>query len=183
MSKPERELSRGEWASWLKMVARTSLAERLPPTHEPSGTSPAEYASELLAELRNVASNFQARPNADVIAEVREFRRWVEDCLKRSRRTILAEASTDPEVIDFARPPNPFDPIDDVASTTTPREYLQQMGWDQPKPVVTLDDDDLASTVTLQEYLEELGWSQPGPASTSNNAQRDPMWDEFLDGL
>jgi hypothetical protein len=153
MGKPERELSRSEWASWLKMVARTSLADRLPPTHEPSGMSPADYASALLEELRNVASDLQARPSADVIAEVRESRRWVEARLKVSRRTILEEGFTDRDVADFANRTNSFDHVDDVTPTM------------------------------VSEYLQEMGWSQPGPASTSKNDLRDPMWDEFLDGL
>jgi hypothetical protein len=155
MSKLQREHSRGELRSWLKLFQRTNLAERLPPTHEPSGMSPAGYANSLLAKFGTGLNDPQARPDSEAAAETREFRRWVDDRLKKNRRTILGE-TTDPDVVDYARPTNPFEQ-DSVPQATTVREFLREMGWDQPDP-------------------------EPDPASTPTDSRYDPMWDEFLDG-
>jgi hypothetical protein len=114
--------------------------------------SPAGYANRLLAKFGNAPTDPQARPDSEAVAETREFCRWVDDRLKTNRQAILREA-TDPDVVDFARPVNPFEQNEDVPQATT-----------------------------LHEYLREMGWDRPHPASTSTDSRYDPMWDQFLDG-
>ena len=139
MAKSERESSRGELRSWLIQFTRTNLADRLPPTHEPSGMSPFEYAKSLLAKFGTFMNDPQARPDSETVDETREFRRWVDDRLKKNRQMMLGEAPTDPDVVDFARTSNPFEPCEDTPQATTVHEYLREMGWDQPDPVNDVD--------------------------------------------
>jgi hypothetical protein len=101
MSKPENGLSRGQAQVWLKWVAESGVLDKLPPTYDDDGPScdPASYARYLLAALRD--PDFIGRPVADVLADVRRFRAWVERRQKQARQIILSERLDDAPIDDL----------------------------------------------------------------------------------
>ena len=93
MPRPEPDETRGQLRAWLRMAARSTMLDRVPPGYEPdgpgSGGPTREYARHLLAQLQ--AAEAGGRPPEEVVAEVRAFRAWVDARQRTSRRLILAE--------------------------------------------------------------------------------------------
>ena len=96
MSKPEPKLTRGQLRVWLKWVLQSGVLDRLPPQFDAEGTSrpsaPEEIARRLLARLQD--PELSGRTLAPVVAEVRQFRDWVQARQKLTRQIILSELVT-----------------------------------------------------------------------------------------
>ncbi len=103
-------MERSELRGWLRRAIRFGLLAKLPPEFDPFGdgaTLPtADYAELLLASLRDP----NRRPIAEIVAEVRSFRGWVEAQLRATRRTLMAEARIERIDLDRLAPPRRTEP-------------------------------------------------------------------------
>jgi hypothetical protein len=96
MASTEPSATRGQLRAWLKTAIKSGMLDRLPPYFEPEGgvrRDAFDHAHALLIELQELDS--AARPPGEILTEVKAFRAWVDDRLRRSRRIILAEGSTE----------------------------------------------------------------------------------------
>jgi hypothetical protein len=132
MASTEPSATRGQLRAWLKTAIKSGMLDRLPPYFEPEGgvrRDVLDHAHALLIELQERDS--ATRPPGEVLAEVRRFRAWVDDRLRRSRRIILAEGSVEemevPRPVREVRRPAPAPP---AQRSPEPRPELDPM-WDR----------------------------------------------------
>jgi hypothetical protein len=97
MKKSAWRLTRGQWRVWLHGLIISGALQKIPPGHDLDGSASArpaaEVAEELLAALRDPELSQKAL--AQLMAEVKQFRNWVESQQKRGRQIILAERETE----------------------------------------------------------------------------------------
>ena len=86
---------RAQQRSWLRLALTSSLLDRVPPRYDPGGDHQGPrtvvHARKLLNELMD--PDIGTRSPADVLADIRAFREWVEARQRLSRRILLSEGS------------------------------------------------------------------------------------------
>ena len=103
MRKPEPGPNRHHFRIWIKMAIQSGLIDKLPPHYEPDGTQRPlrtdEHAHHLLAELRDPEAS--RRTLKEIIADVRQFKSWVESRQKDDRRRSLVESRPEERIIEM----------------------------------------------------------------------------------
>jgi hypothetical protein len=103
MPKPEPGPNRHHFRIWIKTAIQSGLIDKLPPHYEPDGTQRPlrtdEHAHHLLAELRDPEAS--RRTLKEIIADVRQFKRWVESRQKDDRRRTLVEGRPEERIIEM----------------------------------------------------------------------------------